>query len=134
MFCSFPDGVGGNKLVVTFYALSAPRLLIWEGVCWCHCLSLTVNHSIDAVKLINPEYSLDCTLKLASNSSQLLQSTLGLDLRVHRGVPPPARHDSGDFGDLVLKHTVMRRPLVQSMLAAVYHIAGEERDEQAVVV
>ena len=97
-----PDGVAANKLVIHYDGMRTTRLLIWEGACFAHCLSLSVNHGLDAMSLVDREYSLVSILTGAGNAVEILDAHLHLDrqLKVYPGIAPPDAE--AEFASFVL--------------------------------
>ena len=110
MFASLPDNLAATKLFLQWLGERLVHMLLFGGGCFGHGLSLTVNHAIVAMNLVNPQYSLACTIKMASNSTQFSEASL-LQYRsrnIFRGVPSPALDARANCTGLVLKCTLER--------------------------
>jgi len=67
----FPDGLAGNELVTFQLALTMPNAIVLKHVCIAHSISISTNVAVDAVDLVDSQYSLACTMSLAASVRRL---------------------------------------------------------------
>ena len=71
VYFAFPDGHAANHLVTFNIASSVPKIIVIKFICTGHCLSISHNISIDAVDIVDSEYSLAATLSNASHQRRI---------------------------------------------------------------